>query len=263
MTSRTLGEEGQQLSPKSQPASPPASLGRWRPRSSCPGVTPLPPPPKNNAHRQPCPIPTSDQDPAAVIWVCCRIGFTFVAVFRGARRGEGALRLLEEGGREGPLRALALPALPVLGDSGSLCVRMAPNVHFVCFPEHRKGEDNNNNEKKKEKEKERKERRRGVEKKRQNGDRTPTVQPLRPARREASGKGDCPGGAAAAAARGSAAIREWRAGREAEGLVQDPAGAAARPPRQRPRPLSTSSVPSLAIRERAAQLRNAAAPACS
>lgn len=164
MTSRTLGEEGQQLSPKSQPASPPASLGRWRPRSSCPGVTPLPPPKKNNAHRQPCPIPTSDQDPAAVIWVCCRIGFTFVAVFRGARRGEGALRLLEEGGREGPLRALALPALPVLGDSGSLCVRMAPNVHFVCFPEHRKGEDNNNNEKKKEKEKERKERRRGVEK---------------------------------------------------------------------------------------------------
>ena len=65
------------------------------------------------------------------------------------------------------------------------------------------------------------------------------------ARREASGTNECPRGAAAG---GSAATAEWRARREAASLVQDPGGAAARPLRQRPRLLSTSSVPSLAIR---------------
>lgn len=71
---------------------------------------------------------------------------------------------------------------------------------------------------------------------------------LSTAQREASGKNECPRGAAAATAGGSAATGEWRALGEAAGLIQDPDGAAARPPRQRPRSLSTSSVPSLAIR---------------
>lgn len=73
------------------------------------------------------------------------------------------------------------------------------------------------------------------------------MQSLSPAR-EASGKNECPRGAAAAVAGGSAATGEWRVRREAADLVQDPGGAAARPPPQHPRPLSTSSVPSLAIR---------------
>lgn len=74
------------------------------------------------------------------------------------------------------------------------------------------------------------------------------MQPLRSVRREASGKNECPRGAAAAAAGRSAATAEWRARGEAAGLVEDPGGAAAKPRRQRPRPLSTSTVPSLAIR---------------
>lgn len=94
-------------------------------------------------------------DPAAVIRVRSGIGFTFVTIFRGAGRREGALRLLEEGGREVPFRALALPALlvRVLRDPGSLCVRVAPNVHFVWFPEHRRGKSNQKRKKEKEEKK--------------------------------------------------------------------------------------------------------------